>query len=65
MKHINFRTQKRLSIAVTGKATRTSVNILYAILAQYPIFKYPYLVEYNKIETELAAATDMNYRIHH
>ena len=43
------------------KATRTSVNILYAILAQYLIFKYPHLDEYNKIKAELAAATTKNY----
>ena len=43
------------------KATRTSVNILYAILSQYLIFKYPYLNEYNKIEAEPAAATTKNY----
>lgn len=43
------------------KATRTSVNILYAILSQYLIFKYPHLDEYNKIEAEFAAATTKNY----
>ena len=47
--------------SILRKATRTSVNILYAILSQYLIFKYPYLNEYNKIEAEFAAATTKNY----